>query len=277
VRDVPLALQRAKPNGKKGSQMTRLPLAGQTILGELIKHMATGRVVPGRPETYIGYKSIHDALDLPYRGETYGESLKNQGLEDLAMWTHEERRPAVTGLIVDQSTMMPGPGYFELFRKEEDDFAWWTAEIARSLEYDWRRFVELEQPLPRTSPPETPQASDVPAPDRVATTIYRVLRDTELARRVKQLNRFECQICGHTIMLPDGSRYAEAHHIQPLGQPHNGPDIIGNILCVCPNHHAELDYGVSPFALTSIRQCDGHAIEQRYVDYHNGVIHRRRL
>jgi hypothetical protein len=120
---------------------------------------------------------------------------------------------------------------------------------------------------------EASDIADAPA-DRVATTTYRILRDTELARRVKAIHRFECQLCGHTIQLPDGSRYAEAHHVQPLGRPHNGPDTIGNILCVCPNHHAELDYGVSSLSLSAIRHFDSHAIEPRYVEYHNRQIHK---
>jgi len=29
--------------------------------------------------------------------------------------------------------------------------------------------------------------------------------------------------------------------IQPLGGPHDGPDIAGIILCLCPNYHVLLD------------------------------------
>ena len=29
----------------------------------------------------------------------------------------------------------------------------------------------------------------------------------------------------------------------PLGGEHQGPDIRGNILILCPTHHAEFDYG----------------------------------
>ena len=33
-------------------------------------------------------------------------------------------------------------------------------------------------------------------------------------------------------------------HIRGLGGIHNGPDIISNLLCLCPNHHALFDsYG----------------------------------
>lgn len=257
--------------------MMPLP-AGQAILRELLKHMA--QVVPNHPETYAGYKQIHDALNLPRRAETYGDSLKVQGLADLAEWTLREGHPAITGLIVDQTRgsdryLMPGKGYFELFGKRPDDFAWWRAEVDRSIAYDWQPF--LASSTPPMLPPKTQEANDLPEPpsDRIATTIYRVLRDTELARRVKVMHCYECQICGHTIQMSDGSRYAEAHHIQPLGSPHNGPDITDNILCLCPNHHAELDYGIAAISLSALHHFPGHVIDPKFVEYHNRHIHNR--
>ena len=117
----------------------------------------------------------------------------------------------------------------------------------------------------------TPLATDLAEPptNRIPTTIYRILRDTELARSVKVMHEYRCQICGHSIELPDGSRYAEAHHIQPLGGDHKGDDKIGNILCVCPNHHAELDYCVLALDLSALRQVADHPVDQKYLDYHN--------
>lgn len=140
--------------------------------------------------------------------------------------------------------------------------------------------IELETPpldtpiSHATNVPLTKEANDLPSPqpERIATTTYRILRDTELARQVKVAHEFRCQICGHTIELADGSRYAEAHHIQPLGAPHNGPDVIGNILCLCPNHHAELDYLVAPISVTAFRHADAHPVDLKYVDYHNRLL-----
>ena len=37
--------------------------------------------------------------------------------------------------------------------------------------------------------------------------------------------------------------YAEACHIKPLGEPHNGPDQASNVLCLSPNMHVLFDYG----------------------------------
>jgi hypothetical protein len=126
-----------------------------------------------------------------------------------------------------------------------------------------------ETPRPRPTP-SAADIADIPA-RRVETASYRILRDTELARLVKQLHNYQCQLCGHTITLPDGSQYAEAHHIQPLGSPHNGPDSIGNILCLCPNHHAELDYLVISLGLELLRGTHGHVVERKYIDYHNRI------
>jgi hypothetical protein len=119
------------------------------------------------------------------------------------------------------------------------------------------------------------QASDIDTapPNRVQTTVSRIVRDTALSSLVKQLHNYECQICGHTIVLPDGSRYAEAHHVQPLGSPHDGPDVIQNILCLCPNDHAVCDLGAIRLSLDKLRTVKGHSVTQRYIDYHNQHIH----
>lgn len=53
---------------------------------------------------------------------------------------------------------------------------------------------------------------------------------------------YQCQVCGLAIETSAGL-YAEAAHIKPLGEPHNGPDIESNILCLCPNHHVMFDNG----------------------------------
>jgi hypothetical protein len=109
-------------------------------------------------------------------------------------------------------------------------------------------------------------------PPRQHSTVYRIIRDTDLARRVKALHKNECQICRHIIVLRDGSRYSEAHHIRPLGKPHDGPDTMDNIVCVCPNHHAELDYGARPLTEEDLRTVPGHSVNESYIRYHNEVI-----
>lgn len=119
-------------------------------------------------------------------------------------------------------------------------------------------------------------AADIipPPAGRVAVITRRIVRDTAMSRRVKASHGDLCQICAATIDLPGGIRYSEGHHIQPLGGEHNGPDVPGNILCLCPNHHAMCDLGAIKLVGTAIRSAEGHTVESRYIDYHNRVIYR---
>lgn len=226
-------------------------------------------VVPGRPETYVSYKDAHDELGLTQLGSTYGQSLEHQGLVTLANWTVAEGKPGITGIIVDREKRMPGPGYFKVYGKTEYDFSWWENQIRESLTYDWSPYLTRAFP-------EAPQAFDFSEPVlREAVTTYRILRDTELARKVKALHQYACQVCGHSILFADGTKYAEAHHIRPLGKPHCGPDVIENIICLCPNHHAELDYGARDLRLNEVQTIRGHSIDPQYIEYHNQNIHKR--
>jgi transcriptional regulator with XRE-family HTH domain len=104
------------------------------------------------------------------------------------------------------------------------------------------------------------------------STVYRILRDTLLARTLKEMHQNQCQICGESLQLSDGAAYAEAHHVKPLGKPHNGPDIAANILVLCPNHHVLRDYGALRLHLDDLHHHPHHSIGAEFVDYHNEVI-----
>jgi 5-methylcytosine-specific restriction protein A len=110
---------------------------------------------------------------------------------------------------------------------------------------------------------------------RVLTQINRIVRDTQIARRVKIVHNYCCQICGYTLDLGTGKLYAESHHIKPLGEKHQGPDTVENIMCVCPNHHALLDYGAIPINLKDLRFTSGHAFNEQYIEYHNAYLYKR--
>ena len=120
----------------------------------------------------------------------------------------------------------------------------------------------------------TPIAADIAdSPNRVLTETYRILRDTKLAREVKESHEFKCQVCSNSpLKLSDVKLYAEAHHIKPLGSPHDGPDVRENILCACPNCHVLLDYGAIELHLDRLIPSANHTIGGEYVDYHNSQI-----
>lgn len=82
----------------------------------------------------------------------------------------------------------------------------------------------------------------------------------------------------------DGGNYAEGAHIRPLGRPHVGPDVASNVLCLCPNHHVQLDLGgivitddftvvvrSSGEVLGVLRQVAGHQVSVEHLTYHRNL------
>ncbi len=121
----------------------------------------------------------------------------------------------------------------------------------------------------------TPTAIDISTPpERTHVEISRIIRDTATVRHVKSLHSYRCQICGERLALSSGGFYAEAHHIRPLGTPHDGPDTPSNILCLCPNHHAALDFGCIAIESATLRIASDHRVSDQCIQYHNHVIHR---
>lgn len=160
----------------------------------------------------------------------------------------------------------------------------WKAIIRRELEYNssdsqsYKGRFDLFHSVKgigtgiwglRSTPANSPIAKDISPPERVATTVSRIIRDTRMSRQVKQSHGHQCQLCDVRLTLPDGNLYAEGHHIQPLGAPHNGPDVPANIIVVCPNHHALLDYGAIYLEIDGIRDYHVQGINPQYLAYHN--------
>ncbi|MFI9583492.1 HNH endonuclease [Streptomyces sp. NPDC052236] len=62
------------------------------------------------------------------------------------------------------------------------------------------------------------------------------------ARKLKQWYQDRCQMCATALVLPSPrDRYSEAAHIR--AREDNGPDIVENLLCLCPNCHVLYDAG----------------------------------
>ena len=122
----------------------------------------------------------------------------------------------------------------------------------------------------------TPKAIDLNSgeenPSVSKQEVYRVLRDSTLARQVKLLHSNCCQLCSTTMKLKGDKLYSEAHHIIPLGEPHKGPDKAENLIVLCPNCHVLCDYGAITLDISKITQVDNHKISQKSIDYHNNKI-----
>jgi len=141
--------------------------------------------------------------------------------------------------------------------------------------------------------PHIAQDTDSPIPEgrevpgvREARRLVR-MRDTYLGLALKNLYRYRCQACGGTVPLTRDD-YAEAHHLRPVGAPHNGPDRPGNVIVLCPNHHVMFDRGAAAiqpdslrlvharkgviFPLRRVRQSAPHRLARAYLEYHYRCI-----
>ncbi len=138
----------------------------------------------------------------------------------------------------------------------------------RYLEFDghgrYRLLSSSVQPIPHDIP------SEYQPPARAPATIHRVIRDVGIVGDLKRLYGYRCQICETRLELSSGF-YCEAHHLKPLGAPHNGPDAKTNILIVCPNHHVLLDYGAFKITVSSLR-LNMYNLDPDLVSYHNKNI-----
>jgi putative restriction endonuclease len=97
-----------------------------------------------------------------------------------------------------------------------------------------------DQLLPDVVEPAAPAGTE--EPERVTSTVQRIVRNSAVKNAVKAWHRDQCQTCGTRIEVPGGS-YSEGAHIQALGRPYNGPDRTDNVLCLCPNCHVMFDAG----------------------------------
>lgn len=149
--------------------------------------------------------------------------------------------------------------------------------------FDIIRFRLNELATPSDSQSSGPIFNETPS-QRREYTVNRLIRETRIAQEVKHLYNYACQVCDQTISLPTGGNYAEAAHIKPLGIPHNGPDTLENLLCLCPNHHLMFDkycFTINPETFNligtkgalTLRQT--HQLNRDCLEYHhqNYVLH----
>lgn len=109
------------------------------------------------------------------------------------------------------------------------------------------------------------------APGSMIQVSERVVRDTKVTAAVKLVYGNTCQICGTRLATKDGY-YSEGAHVRPLGRPHHGPDVMSNILCLCPNHHAAFDKGgIFVDDNMTVRDQNGNAIGQLHVREEHGL------
>lgn len=208
-----------------------------------------------------GYKDDEDYGDvIVYTGHggqgSGGNQVSNQSLEDAGnaalVTSYLEGLPVrVLRGYQGDSAYAPDAGY-------RYDGLYRVTRYGSKLGIDgfliWQFRLEAydDTPTPQaTQQVELPSAADQPgttpitgneSPERITSTVQRIVRSSAVKRQVKAWHDNRCQLCETRLEVPGGS-YSEGAHIQALGSPHNGPDTTANVLCLCPNCHVLFDAG----------------------------------
>jgi 5-methylcytosine-specific restriction enzyme A len=83
-------------------------------------------------------------------------------------------------------------------------------------------------------------------------------RSAEVRRSVLQRAAGTCECCGATgFRTSSGAIYLETHHVIPLSE--DGPDVVWNVVAICPNDHRRAHYGDDCAALRV--QLVGHLVK----------------
>lgn len=79
-------------------------------------------------------------------------------------------------------------------------------------------------------------------PERREVSGSRFDRSPEVRERVLKRANGKCEWCEQPgFPTADGGVYLETHHVTPLSE--DGPDVVSNVVALCPNHHREAHYG----------------------------------
>ncbi|WP_329598083.1 HNH endonuclease [Streptomyces pseudovenezuelae] len=255
------------PNVEVGQEYRTRRLAHEAGVHRPLQAGICGTMRTGAESIVVsgGYKDDEDYGDvIVYTGhggqDSAGNQVSNQSLDDpgnaALVTSHLEGLPVrVLRGWQSESPYAPRTGYRYdgLYRVTSygsklgiDGHLVWQFRLEA---YDDTPMPEVpqQQEIPATSS-ATASSGDVPAvhgnelPERVTSTVQRIVRSSAVKRQVKAWHDNRCQICDLRIEMPGGS-YSEGAHIQALGSPHNGPDTPGNVLCLCPNCHVMFDNG----------------------------------
>ena len=183
--------------------------------------------------------------------------------------------PVASGILIDEVTShhrklaksIGQASHIELYPEESESA--------------YRALHEKAKPSPIREFERAPSDIAEP-PGRSEARVLRIIRDTVAAKSLKAIYDYKCQVCGLRIEPEPDKYYVEAHHVRPLGGDHHGLDTHGNMLVLCPNHHAMFDFGIPHFIdadhimireTTHPMTCK-HTLADDVIAYHNEHIHR---
>lgn len=251
--------------------ITPLPTKGRGLLQAIVEHVEKWKTNADDLSLFPTYEMMYRSLvpDAPASLIRVGVHLRRQGLDELNEWTvGNPSLPRVTSLIVSKQSKKPGNGFTrDVGGSQVFDDKWWMEEVRKSHAFDWSPFIGSQ----KANSPIFPSGDLDPEvlTERARIEVSRIIRDAVIVRKVKALHDHTCQVCRQRLELRSGQYYSEAHHLKPLGTPHNGPDSLSNLICVCPTCHVKLDYAAMEIEIDKLSTVEGHKIAMVYVAYHN--------
>lgn len=99
------------------------------------------------------------------------------------------------------------------------------------------------------SPIFTTSPKPAPAPKRKQTGKPRYIANPAIGKGAIQQAGYICENCGNTTFTArsTGQSFMEPHHLIPISKQNlyaNDIDITPNLICLCPNCHSQIHYGV---------------------------------
>ena len=123
---------------------------------------------------------------------------------------------------------------------------------------------------------------------RSEVTYEKIKRIRENTKKIKMMYDYKCQVCEIKLDVPSGDPISIGAHIKGVGRPSNGPDVVENMLCLCPNHHAQFDrysfyidpvtYEIKGLNLYENKKLfihEKHFIDMQFLKYHFEEYQRR--
>ena len=123
---------------------------------------------------------------------------------------------------------------------------------------------------------------------RSEVTYEKIKRIRENTKKIKMMYDYKCQVCETKLDVPSGDPISIGAHIKGVGRPSNGPDVVENMLCLCPNHHAQFDrysfyidpvtYEIKGLNLYENKKLfihEKHFIDMQFLKYHFEEYQRR--
>jgi hypothetical protein len=257
---------------------------GQRLLNVLVLEIKSERFDVEHPENFLGYGETLGLLNLPAdapHGQTDGQTLQLNGLNDLARWIrkHPKRLPRITGLIVSKQQYdeldgthrmphVPGKGYFVEYGRNVEDWTWWLAESRKSLDFNWSPYLSVQETFDLEEIRHVGAVSEGAEREMPTKVRQRSQKLRDLAREhfsgKSPDKKLRCATCDWTKPnFPLAHEIIDIHHTEEMSSlPKTGrkltlDEALALLTPLCPRCHRMLHAkpGGGCFTVEALREC----------------------